>query len=42
MLGILEDYNRIFSIPGLLHSIKKKKNFCLMKINPLFGIVNYH
>lgn len=24
MLGILEDYNRIFSIPGLLHSIKKK------------------
>lgn len=25
MLGILEDYNRIFSIPGLLHSIKKKK-----------------
>lgn len=46
MLGILENYHRIFSIPGLLHSIKKKKkqttNFCLMKINPLFGIVHYH
>lgn len=47
MLGILENYHRIFSIPGLLHSIKKKKktkttNFCLMKINPLFGTVHYH
>lgn len=45
--GILENYHRIFSIPGLLHSIKKKQKtknnkLCLMKINPLFRIVHYH